>query len=316
MEEWFKFFLLPLMLSLYITNINKLLCGRMNVTCDNCGKTFEREAFEVESHKNHFCCLKCANEWQRRNRVEITCEYCGKRKKIKPSRVSEHTFCSHECYTNWVKATGAVNGTKNPQFGKHASVATRREKSIRMRSAKGEALSEPKFELLDDKNWLYKKYWEEELNIYEIAERANCSFSSVWRAFQRLQIPMRTRSEIASSRIGEKSPRWKGGISYEPYCPKFSDELKEEVREKYGRQCFLCSKTEAENGRKLDVHHINYDKKAGCNGKRWLLIPLCMSCHPKTNSNRVYWENLIITKMRKRKLSNGQTIIDAFATLI
>src|SRR5208337_386546 len=30
--------------------------------------------------------------------------------------------------------------------------------------------------------------------------------------------------------IGEKSPGWKGGISFEPYCIKFNKEFKERVR--------------------------------------------------------------------------------------
>ena len=41
-------------------------------------------------------------------------------------------------------------------------------------------------------------------------------------------------------------------------------------------------------GHKLDVHHINYDKK-NCSSDN--LISLCHSCHLKTNYNRVYWEN-------------------------
>jgi len=98
---------------------------------------------------------------------------------------------------------------------------------------------------------------------------------------------------------GEKSCRWKGGISYLPYCPKFNRKLKEEVRNKYKRKCFLCGKTEAENdGKNMCVHHIDYDKEQGCNGKTFELVPLCKSCHSKTNGERDGYKNEIINKLR------------------
>lgn len=85
---------------------------------------------------------------------------------------------------------------------------------------------------------------------------------------------------------GDRSSAWKGGISFEPYCPKFNNQVKEEVREKFGRKCFVCG--EPENGRRLDVHHCDYDKSQGC-GSKWVLIPLCVRCHAKTNYNRWFW---------------------------
>ena len=91
---------------------------------------------------------------------------------------------------------------------------------------------------------------------------------------------------------GKDHPNWKGGIAFGKYCPKFNKKLKEEVREKFGRKCYLCPKTEKENGKKLDVHHCDYNKGQGC-GQKWSLIPLCHKCHIKTNFNRWYWFNLL-----------------------
>ncbi len=90
---------------------------------------------------------------------------------------------------------------------------------------------------------------------------------------------------------GAGNSRWRGGLSYGKYCIKFNAELKERVREEFGRKCFLCG--ESENGRKLSVHHVDYQKSQGCNGYRWALIPLCTSCHTKTNFNRWHWFNLL-----------------------
>lgn len=83
---------------------------------------------------------------------------------------------------------------------------------------------------------------------------------------------------------GKYHHAWKGGVSFGKYCPKFNNALKEKIREKYGRTCYLCGKTEEANGRKLDVHHIDKDKKQGCKGKTWFLLPLCISCHSKLHN--------------------------------
>lgn len=101
-------------------------------------------------------------------------------------------------------------------------------------------------------------------------------------------------------KIGDQTPGWKGGISFEPYCPRFNNEFKERVREFFGRICFNCGKSEEEqikkqkqNGKRhqrLIVHHINYEKMACCDDTIPLFVPLCASCHGKTNFNRKRWE--------------------------
>lgn len=96
------------------------------------------------------------------------------------------------------------------------------------------------------------------------------------------------RSEIMPS---YEQNGWKGGISFEPYCIKFDDEFKERVREYWGRECILCTKSEKENNRKLSVHHVTYNKDTCCDNSIPLFIALCNSCHAKTQSNREYWEN-------------------------
>ena len=89
---------------------------------------------------------------------------------------------------------------------------------------------------------------------------------------------------------GEHSPTWKGGISFEPYCILFNEEFKERVRAFFDNKCAVCGKTKEDNGRSLCIHHVNYDKKTCCNDSERLFVPLCMSCHTKTNHNREEWE--------------------------
>ena len=98
--------------------------------------------------------------------------------------------------------------------------------------------------------------------------------------------------------IGEKASGWKGGISFLPYCEKFNDILKEKIRERDGRVCQLCGKSEDENKNKLSVHHIHYDKE-NCYPD---LITLCISCNIKINSNRDYWEEFFMKILFYRDL--------------
>ena len=94
------------------------------------------------------------------------------------------------------------------------------------------------------------------------------------------------RAKMSAIRKGEKNPRWRGGISHEPYAWTFNAELKEEVRRRDGYRCQLCGVPQAECNRRLDVHHIDYCKT---NSSPVNLIALCPGCHAETNANREHW---------------------------
>ena len=87
-------------------------------------------------------------------------------------------------------------------------------------------------------------------------------------------------------RFREKAANWQGGKSFEPYALGWNRTFKEQIRHRDGYKCQVCGKPEVESYRKLDVHHIDYDKM-NINPKN--LITLCQSCHMKTNGNRKYW---------------------------
>jgi len=106
---------------------------------------------------------------------------------------------------------------------------------------------------------------------------------------------------------GERSSNWRGGISFEPYCPKFNKEFKERVRAFWGYACGNCGKTQSENitksgkVQKLHVHHVNYRKDACCEEEvARQFIPLCSSCHPRTNHDRKKWEKKISRLIEKK----------------
>ncbi len=99
---------------------------------------------------------------------------------------------------------------------------------------------------------------------------------------------------------GDKHPGWLGGISFEPYCHKFNNQLKEYIRDRDNRTCQGCGVKE--NGTKLSIHHIHYDKK-NCYPD---LIAVCSSCNSKANSNRKWHE---IYYMRKLLFNKTETSV-------
>lgn len=85
---------------------------------------------------------------------------------------------------------------------------------------------------------------------------------------------------------GNKNSNWNGGISSAGYPYTWTKTSKEAIRQRDNYICQFCSKTQNKNGRKLDVHHIDYNKQ---NLNPNNLISLCINCHSKTYFNRGYW---------------------------
>jgi hypothetical protein len=95
---------------------------------------------------------------------------------------------------------------------------------------------------------------------------------------------------------GENNPMWRGGISFEPYCPKWTKELKERIRARFDYECIMCGKTTEENGEELSCHHVEYNKMSCCDGKPVHFASLCCKCHSRTggsDKNRVKWQTMI-----------------------
>jgi hypothetical protein len=91
------------------------------------------------------------------------------------------------------------------------------------------------------------------------------------------------------------------GRSFLPYCEKFNNRFKEQVRIRDGNICQLCGKTQEENGRKLDVHHIHHDK-SNCYPD---CIALCKHCNlheVEKKDMTKYYEDLFMNNLNNRGL--------------
>ena len=89
------------------------------------------------------------------------------------------------------------------------------------------------------------------------------------------------------AKIPENNPNFIHGKCYEPYPLGWTNTFKEQIRLRDNYKCQNCGCHEVENCRKLDIHHIDYNKE---NLFPDNLISLCQRCHGKTNGKtRDYW---------------------------
>lgn len=126
-----------------------------------------------------------------------------------------------------------------------------------------------------------------------------------------------SRKRISVSRLGDKNHSWRGGISFGKYCPKFNNEVKQYIRDKYcncdfmsGIHYMICN-----DGRMLDVHHIDYAKQQGCDDHEWRLVPLSRVNHGRTNFNRPFWNKLLVYALEYDSIYDDGSVYDVFDML-
>lgn len=89
------------------------------------------------------------------------------------------------------------------------------------------------------------------------------------------------RKIMREKMLGENNHSWKGGTSWEKYCPVFSDkEFREYIYWRDNNTCQLCGCTKQLSyklfGRMLSIHHINHNKK-DCDPSNVILV--CSRCN-------------------------------------
>lgn len=216
------------------------------------------------------------DEWIQREQGQHFCQ-CGCGEEIKISRqhfwegipIYKH---HHYCHTDKAKEI-----VKKTHKGKTNSQKTRKKMG---KSKKGNQSRKGKHNTLEHNQIIRECMLGNKHGLGKIPSKEKRD--KISKASQKI------RKEHPERFSGENAANWQGGISFEPYCSKFNFALKEKVRDTYNRRCYLCGKTEEENGRRLDVHHIDGNKKQGCNSKHFELIPLCMSCHQQLHTKKQY----------------------------
>ena len=280
--------------------------------CEQCGR--EYRVIPSRANTSRFCSRECMGKWYsenlrgenshgwRKGKIRIVCEQCKKEFEVYPSQ-NNRRFCSRKCMGEWqlVNAPrGENHSCHKPKIKETCEMCHReyevdqnRQNVIRFcsRECLGRWHSENRH---GENSHLWKGG-----DVVKVCEQCGEEFKvrpsmKDERRFCSFECMGKWRSE---NWCGENNSAWKGGISFEPYCHKFNEAFKELIREKFGRVCFLCPTTEVENGKKLSVHHVNYDKDCLCDDSKCEFVPLCNKCHTRTNFKREYWEKTIMEKL-------------------
>lgn len=249
--------------------------AQVKCVCKNCGKEFYEHPSRIVLGRGIYCSTTCRDTG---HKIPCTCVICGKAFDAFPSVVKRgRIYCSKQCYGI------AISGSAN-------SVYTRVERAC----------------VVCGKPFTVKK---------SVADRGDgdCCSTKCSGIAKNTQVKrtclycskefyvVKCRADVDSGKfcsrtcsdkylIGENCAAWKGGMSFGKYCPKFNTQLKNKVRAFFNYKCVVCGKTQAKLGYKLHVHHVDYDKEDGCNGRDPLFVPLCCSHHMATNHNRDGWE--------------------------
>ena len=150
-------------------------------------------------------------------------------------------------------------------------------------------INHPQFVKGITKELLIKEYIKNKKSTLKISTKLKCSEETIMDRLIKYNIPRRTISEALKANKGENSGAYIHGKGYEPYTKEFNESLKEQIRERDNKQCQLCFKKQSKlKGwfKKLDVHHIDYNKQ-NCDEDN--LITLCRQCNDEVNLNRDYW---------------------------
>jgi hypothetical protein len=271
----------------------------VKVNCQECGKEFEAQPHDLKKGYGKYCSRQCYYKGRPKGKIKVNCQECGKEFETFPAYIKAGggKYCSNVCYgkarskiyvgknhPTWQRVKRICEECKK-EFETIPSHAKNGDGTYCSKKCMSKAYAK-RFAGKNNPSWKggdVKVVCEECKKEFEIPQRQikqgkinYCSFSCKGKAQERIL-------------LGEKNPHWLGGISFEPYCPKFTKKFKERVRAFFGYKCAECFTPQKD--RKLHVHHVNFNKMSCCDNTIPLFVPLCTSCHMKTNGKREYWES-------------------------
>ena len=278
--------------------------------CHFCGKEIPLTPSKSNKNMRYYCSKLCRSQDSKFPTILKNCKFCGKEFPSTPStqRPEGRNYCSRECF---FKGAGKNFSGKNrikkacPVCGKEIDFTPMRVKNTEILYCSRKCYS------IDQS----RRFSGENHSNYKLKIKRYCPICGI--EFPVLESRIKENRGIYCSKKcqniafgesvkGENNPLWKGGISFEPYCPKFNNKFRERVRSWFNYQCSNCLQPQTD--KKLCVHHVYYNKQACCEqnengeyiynidgdqvkviGNPNKFVALCTTCHHKTNYNRVYW---------------------------
>ena len=292
--------------------------GKVETFCIFCKKSFSHDINEDRK----YCSQKCYG-LSKRTEVPVGCLICKKEYTINKARYlrSKHNFCSNKCHGLYLSSKKVLLDCKSCEYckiifrprqrdgaNKYCStycyrlasrikdVATRcNECGIEFKKKRCK-YERDRYHFCS-KNCLHKfqkgknhPTWKDNA-IERICENCNKEFVKPKnRERQHRFCSIKCYSEYVR---GERHFAWRGGP--EPYCRLWTNkEYKQDIRNRDNNR---CSNPSCFKGKRLVVHHINYDKK-DCTLKN--LITICNSCNSAANYNRGWHKSWYQAIMNKR----------------
>lgn len=294
------------------------------VRCSFCGKKIFKASGKAQEQASVFCSRDCMRRWQSEHwkgegspnfgkhfygskeqnpnfkSILIKCSNCGKAIYKKPSKLKAQKkfFCSRECQAAWQRRNW--KGKDSP-FWKGGPVKAKCNYCGKIIfRGRSEVEAGPVYCSTECSKKRKSEKMTREGNYNWRGPDIEVSCSECGKVLYKR--PHQARQEdyfcssvcmgkwISKNRVGENSHNWKNGSSSLPYPKDWTEILKEFVRLRDGRKCQLCSCSEAENLRKLAIHHIDRDKE-NCGLSN--LISLCGDCHGEMLSEAESWAGFL-----------------------
>lgn len=243
--------------------------------CAQCGKSFA-----PRKSTQRWCSLPCNRTYQAEKWAAYrgTCEICGKALRERHAK----RFCSPQCH--------GLSIAKPEQLALGLPKRTRPSKVC---AECGERFSLSPSNTIG-RRWCSRACYRRANPVqYDEAHCAECGIPFRRRQANMRQSKLKFCSPTCSKAYfrGELSPAWRGGSN--PNRGAGWLKRAEEVRERDGRTCRRCGKSEADNGEKLSVDHLipwrTFDTAEEAN-QLDNLVSLCRHCHTlKTQTAERKW---------------------------
>ena len=207
--------------------------------------------------------------------VTLTCKKCQKEFKVSTNK-RFLLFCSKKCQLDSVRLKSDIRTTSNCKICgkefKHYS-----ERVVCSRECLAKYMSQQR---LNENNpaWIINKE-------KKTCERCGKEFEYTRRNLHKGQEPVFCSLNCSRNNGNNKEINNNIGGKHK-YGFGFNNKLKNKIKGRDENCCQLCGDT-----KKLEVHHIDYDKN---NNEENNLITLCRKCHGITNYNRGFWTQVLI----------------------
>lgn len=251
--------------------------------CPVCGDTLRVKPYKLEEcTEGPYCSYDCAGT-DKRDRVELECEACGD-SFIEPKRRDWRRFCSQQCF-------GDYNSGENHRWYDGGLVEVdcmACGTTLTRKRSRVEGYNRHFCDKDCESNWKkdhlngaeHPSWKEDETTECEWCESVFPHPPSRDAKFCSMECAGKAQSE---RQTGSNNPYWRGGRDfYTRVRANLSDTgwrtIADRIRDEHDYECYKCGGSQAENGKKLDVHHIIPVMDGGLN-EDWNLIPLCQSCH-------------------------------------